>query len=271
MKVRALIIDDEQHAREGIRIRLEEYPAVEIIGECSSGAEAVASVNDLHPDLVFLDIQMPEMNGFEVLNAVEVDPVPMVVFVTAYDKYAIKAFEVHALDYLLKPIGEERFGETLKMVLSQLKHRNLATYALDLRRMVDDYLGFVETGRNSIEAGSSETRAKYVDRIAIKSRGHVSMITVSEVDWIESAGDYVYIHSNSQKHIIRETMTSLEKRIDPGKFVRIHRSTIVNVDRIKSLKSNEHGDFEVHLQNGERLKLSRSYRSHFQEVIGNSF
>ncbi len=265
-----MIVDDEQHARDGIRIRLEEYPVVEIVGECASGAEAVAAINDLRPDLVFLDIQMPEMNGFEVLGAVNVDPMPVVVFVTAYDKYAVKAFEVHAFDYLLKPIEDKRFRVTLKMALSQLTGRSLTAYALNLRKMVDDYLGVEEARRDSIEENTFEAGARFIDRIAIKSGGQVSMIPVSEIDWIESAGDYVYIHSNSRKHIIRETMKSLEEKINPGQFVRIHRSTIVNIDRIKSLKSNEHGDFEVNLHNGERLKLSRSYRSRFQKVIGNS-
>jgi two-component system, LytTR family, response regulator len=271
MKVRVLIVDDEKHAREGLRIRLEKFPAVEIIGECSSGMEAVTAINELRPDLVLLDIHMPELNGFEILRKVDVDPMPIVVFVTAYDKYAIKAFEFHALDYLLKPIGEERLKETMEIVLSQVGRRNIETYAVNLREMVDEYLGVAGTGRDQFRGGIPDSVSRYLDRIAIKTHGQVSMIPVSEIDWIESAGDYVYIHSGPHKHIIRETMRSIERRIDPARFVRIHRSTIVNVDRIRSLKPNEHGDFEVHLQDGEKLKLSRTYRSHFQKVIGNSF
>lgn len=268
MKVRTVIVDDERHAREGIRIRLKEFKEIEVVGECASGSEAVAVINELKPDLLFIDIQMPEMNGFEVLTRLTVDPTPIVVFVTAYDKYAVKAFEFHALDYLLKPIGEQRFRETLKIALSQLSKRNLDSYARNLREMVGDYLSMSgETGE--VESGP-DTRRGYLDRLAIKTKDRISMLPVSDIDWIESADDYVYIHSDLNKHIVRQTLTFLESRIDPGKFVRIHRSTIVNVDRIKSLRPNEHGDFEVFMQTGERLKLSRSYRARFQKVIGNS-
>ncbi len=268
MKVRAIIVDDELHAREGIRLRLEDYPEIEVVGECASGLEAVTAINKMRPDLLFLDIQMPEMNGFEVLRKVTIDPMPIVVFVTAYDKYAVKAFEFHALDYLLKPIGEQRFKGTLKIALSQLGKRNLEAYARNLKEMVSEYLDLaIESGGCPRVHGSHDG---YLDRLAIKSKDHISMLAVSDIDWMESADDYVYIHSDLHKYIVRQTLTSLESRIDPKKFVRIHRSTIVNVEKIKALRPNEHGDFEVFMITGERLKLSRSFRSHFQKVIGNS-
>lgn len=268
--MRALIVDDEPHAREGIRLRLKEHGEVEIVGECSSGEEAVRAIEQLKPDLLFLDIQMPEMNGFEILRKVSVDPVPIVVFVTAYDKYAVKAFEFHALDYLLKPIEDERFDETVRLALSQFNHRNLEGYAKKLRQMVDDYLD----GSGNVPGVARETfesSASYLERIAVKTHDRIQMLPVAEIDWIESGGDYVYLHTETQKRIIRQTMTSLEAKIDPKKFVRIHRSTIVNIDSIKSLRPNEHGDYDVYLKSGEKLKLSRSFRPHFQRVIGNSF
>lgn len=270
MKVRALIVDDELHARDGIRIRLEDYPEVEIVGECSSGTEAVAAIDELRPDLLFLDIQMPEMSGFEVLRQVTADPLPIVVFVTAYDRYAVKAFEFHALDYLLKPIGEERFRETLKIALSQAGRRNFEAYASNLKQLVNDYLSFSGEQQISADSKHNKPQGRFLDRLVIKNHDHISFLAVDDIDWIESAGDYVYVHSSSSKHIIRRTMRDLENKIDPEKFVRIHRSTIVNVEKIKSLRSNEHGDYDVYLKNGERLKLSRSFRSHFQKVIGNS-
>lgn len=270
MKIRAIIVDDELHAREGIRIRLQEYPEVEVVRECSSGAEAVSAINEISPDLLFLDIQMPEMNGFEVLQRISVSPPPIVVFVTAYDKYAVKAFEVHALDYLLKPIGEERFRETLSIVLSQVSQRNIEAYARNLKQMVNEYVSVAGEDDDIAGYGYRENQSKYLDRLVIKSRDRISMLPVVEINWIESAGDYVYVHTDSSKHIIRQTLRALESKIDPAKFVRIHRSTIVNIEKIRSLRPNDHGDFEVYLHTGEHLKLSRSFRSHFQKVIGNS-
>lgn len=270
MKVRTVIVDDEPHAREGIRIRLKEFPEIEVVGESSSGSEAVSAIEELRPDLLFLDIQMPEMNGFEVLRSVSVDPVPIVIFVTAYDKYAVKAFEFHALDYLLKPIGEERFRETLRIALSQLGRRHLEVYAMNLKKMVNEYLNPAIGSEESVDGERSRDPRNYLDRLAVKTHDYISMLPVSEIDWIESAGDYVYVHSDSRKYIIRQTMNSLESKVDPHKFVRIHRRTIVNVDKVKALRPNEHGDFEVFLKTGERLKLSRSFRSNFQKVIGNS-
>ncbi len=267
MKTRTLIVDDEPHAREGIRIRLKEFKNIQIVGECSSGIEAVKSINALSPDLLFLDIQMPEMNGFEVLKKITVTPLPVIIFVTAFDKYAIKAFECHAVDYLLKPIREDRFKNALQVALSEISHRNLELYANKLKSVVNDYLDITEGITEGYHAPTGQI--KYLDRLMIKSKDHVSVIPVLEIEWIESAGDYVYVHSNSQKHIFRETLTALEQRMDPQKFIRIHRSTIVNIEKIKALRLNEHSDFDVYLLSGVKLKLSRTYRPHFEKITGN--
>jgi two-component system, LytTR family, response regulator len=267
VKIQTLIIDDEPHAREGIRIRLKEFKNIHIVGECSSGIEAVNSINALGPDLLFLDIQMPEMNGFEVIKKITVAPIPVIIFVTAFDKYAIKAFECHAVDYLLKPIKEERFKNALQTALSEISHRNLEHYAIKLKSVVNDYLDITEVSPEEDRTPSVQKR--YLDRLMIKSRDHVSVIPVNEIEWIESAGDYVYVHSNSQKYIFRETLTALEQRMDPRKFIRIHRSTIINIEKLKTLRLNEHSDFDVYLMSGVKLRLSRTYRAHFEQMTGN--
>ena len=266
MKIHTLIVDDEPHAREGIRIRLKEFPAIEIIGECGSGNDAVKVINTQRPDLLFLDIQMPEMNGFEVIKNIRVNPLPVIIFVTAFDKYAIKAFECHAVDYLLKPMREDRFRMAMHAALSEISHRNLDLYAHKLRSVVNDYLEITEEKTQSAHAPSAQ---KYLDRLMIKSKDHISVIPVQEIEWMESAGDYVYVHTNSQKHIFRETLTALELKLDPQKFVRIHRSTIVNVEKIKKLHLNKHSDFDIYLVSGVQLKLSRTYRTHFEQTTGN--
>jgi two-component system LytT family response regulator len=194
---------------------------------------------------------------------------PIIIFVTAYDKYAVRAFEYHALDYLLKPINDERFNETLKRAVSEINNRSLAIYADKLKSLIDYYLNSVEN--SEVKETKLAKNKKYINRLTIKVKENISIISVDEVDWIESAGDYVYIHTDTKKYLIRETLSSLEEKLDPLKFVRIHRSTIVNIDKIKNLRSNEHGDYDVYLYNGVRLKLSRTFRSHFQNLLGNSF
>ncbi len=271
MKITTLIIDDEPHAREGIKIRLAEFQEIEIIGECSSGKEATDAINNLKPDLLFLDIQMPEMNGFEVLQQLDIENFPVVVFVTAFDKYALQAFEFHALDYLLKPVSEERFKETMEVIIELFKQKNLAEYGKKLRNFVDEYVSGKENILETSQVSHAEKMNQYVNRLMVKSKENISLVPVVEIEWIESAGDYIYIHTNGKKHLFRETLTSLEHKLDPSKFVRIHRSTIVNLEKIKSLKQNEHGDYEVFLMNGTKLKLSRSFRQHFQKAIGNNF
>jgi two-component system LytT family response regulator len=270
MKIRTLIIDDEPHAREGIRIRLTPFPEIHCIGECASGREAVTVINTLQPDLLFLDIQMPEMNGFEVLQHIRVDRQPIVIFVTAFDKYAIQAFECHALDYLLKPIREDRFGETMQAVMSESHRRNLEAYVARLHSAARDYaMGGAMPDQAPSMIADAAAPLRFLTRLMIKAKDQISIVTVDTIDWIESAGDYVYVHAQGQKHLVRETLASLEERLDPQKFVRIHRSVIVNIERITLLRPNEHGDFDVVLKNGVKLKLSRTYRAHFELVTGN--
>lgn len=270
MNIRTLIVDDEPHAREGIRIRLQDAPSIDIIGECSSGLEALEAIHTLKPDLVFLDIQMPGMNGFEIVQKIGIEPVPIIIFVTAYDSYAVKAFEYHALDYLLKPINDKRFKDMIKSVLSEVSHRNLEKYSNTLRSLVNDYFEKIENNDEEPKSDKGKTNDVYLSRFMIKTKDYISIVPSNEIEWIESAGDYVYVHANSKKHIVRETLTFLEKKMDPKKFIRIHRSIIVNIEKIKNLRPNESGDYDVFLHTGAKLKLSRTYRDHFQSIMKSS-
>ena len=235
-KIRALIVDDEQLARSNIAVLLQMDPEIETIGECGSGVEAVAEIRNTKPDLVFLDVQMPECDGFDVLEMLGNDLSPAVVFVTAYDQYALRAFEAGALDYLLKPFDNVRF----ERALARAKHR------IALARSVP----------------------QAVERIVIKSAGQVSFLKIAEIDWIEAADYYSCLHVGIKSHLLRRTMAELEQELDQSIFCRIHRSTIVNLNRVRGLKLDENGEYEVLLDNGSRLRLSRRYRTQLQSRMG---
>ncbi len=251
--MRTLIVDDEPLARERIRTLLCDEPDIELVGECGDGKEAVSAIREKSPELLFLDVQMPEMDGFAVLRAVGPERVPAVVFVTAYDRYALRAFDVHALDYLLKPFDRERFQKALERARAQLGERGtLGDRLLALPKDVKKV-------------------SKHPERFVIKSAGRVFFLRADEIDWVEAAGNYVQLHVGPTTHLMRETMGRLEARLDPEKFVRIHRSTIVQVDRIKEMQPAFHGDYIVILQDGARLNLSRSYREKLQTLLGQTF
>ena len=235
-KIRALIVDDEQLARSNIAVLLQLDPDIETIGECGSGVEAVTEIRNTKPDLVFLDVQMPECDGFDVLEMLGNDLSPAVVFVTAYDQYALRAFEAGALDYLLKPFDNARFERTL----------DRAKQRIALARNVP----------------------RPVERIAVKSAGQVSFLRVAEIDWIEAADYYSCLHVGTRSHLLRRSMADLEQELDQNIFCRIHRSTIVNLDCVRGLKLDENGEYEVLLDNGSRLRLSRRYRTQLQSRMG---
>ncbi len=263
MKIRAIIIDDEPHAREGLRIRLQDYSGIEIIEECSSGYDAIEKINLLTPDLIFLDIQMPGMNGFEVLKNIDDSKMPAVIFVTAYDEYALKAFEFHAIDYLLKPVDKARLKKAIDYAIDNIVNKNVKLYSKKLRELADEYLKiFFDKYRNE---------EKYLDKISIRTKDIIRIISISEILWIEALGDYVYLHCNEEKYLLRNSLTALEKKLNPEQFVRIHRSSIVNVEYIEKLKPNEHGDYEVYLKNGTKIKLSRNYKENIQRILGENF
>jgi two-component system LytT family response regulator len=255
VSIRALIVDDEPLARQRVARLLQDESDVEIVGECADGGEAVAVIRDKKPDLVFLDVQMPVLDGFGVLEALSPEEMPAIIFVTAYDRYALRAFEYNALDYLLKPFDRDRFRKALDRARAQLGR---PTPREDAQQIV-----------GAIEEFKSEGKA--LERLVVKSAGRVFFLRVEEIDWIEAAGNYVKLHVGKETHLLRDTMSSLEGRLDPRRFLRIHRSTMVNIERIQELQPLFHGDYVVILRDGTQLNLSRGYRPRLQEVFGKGF
>lgn len=255
--VRTLIVDDEPLGRQRIRNLLEQEPDMTLVGECANGKEAIDAIQKQKPDLVFLDVQMPLLDGFEVVSTIGEAHMPVTIFVTAYDQYALQAFEVHALDYLLKPFDRERFQKALQRARLQLQRENLDTLSHRLRALLNDYEGKPTAAKES----------DFLKRMTVKSAGQVFFITVDEIDWIEAAGNYAGLHIKDKMHLIRDTMNDLEARLDPACFLRIHRSTIVNRDRIRSLQPLYNGEYTLTLQDGTALQSSRSYRKHVQSLL----
>jgi two-component system LytT family response regulator len=249
---RVLIVDDEPLARERLRTLLEDERGFELAGEAHDVPSAVAAIQKLSPDLVFLDVQMPRGTGFDVIDAVGAQRMPSVIFVTAYDRYALKAFDVHALDYLLKPFDRERFRQSLGRARQHLERNNRGEIERRLLALVKD-----------LRPGGARQ-----DRFVVKSGGRVFFVRTEEIDWIEAAGNYVRLHVGSDTHLFRETMTAVEQRLDPDVFFRIHRCHIVNMERVRELQPWFNGEFVVFLQNGTRLTLSRGYREKLQDRIG---
>lgn len=231
--IRALIVDDEPLARRSVAASLANEPGIELAGECASGGEAVARIRAERPDLVFLDVEMPDGGGFEVLEALGCDLPPAVVFVTAYDRYALRAFEVGAIDYLLKPFDQARFAKVLARARDWIAQ---------------------EKSRDA--------------RLAIKSAGQVTLVKLSEIDWIEAADYYASLHVAGRTHLLRRSLSDLEKELDGQGFCRVHRSALVNLDRVRGLATDEEGEYQVELTCGARLRLSRSYRKQVQERLG---
>jgi two-component system, LytTR family, response regulator len=233
-RIRALIVDDEPLARSNLKVLLRQDPDIESIAECGSGAEAVTEIRGTRPELVFLDVQMPECGGFEVLERLKADvPMPVVVFVTAYDEYALRAFDAGALDYLLKPFDDARFA----MAMQRAKQKIAAQSALDV---------------------------KEIPRLTVRSAGQVVYVPIPDIDWVEAADYYACLHVGAKSHLLRQSMAELEEQLDPRIFCRIHRSTIVNLRRVRGLRVDGGGDYEVVLEDGRKLRLSRRFRKDLQ-------
>ena len=235
-KITTIIVDDEPLARSNLTVLLRRDPAIEILAECGSGVEAPALIRRSKPHLLFLDVQMPECDGFDVLELLGRDLPPAIVFVTAYDRYALRAFEAGALDYLLKPFDDARFDLTLNRARERI--------------------------------AVAKIRPATQERLVIKNAGHVAFLNISEIDWIEAADYYACLHVGPRTHMLRRSISELEQDLDPARFCRIHRSTIVNLDRIRGLALSTDGDYEVELEDKTRLRLSRSYRKHLQTRLG---
>lgn len=243
-KIRTIVVDDEPLACKRLVKLLNEEEDVEVVEVCANGKEAIDEINEQDPDLVFLDIQMPEINGFEVLQHIESDRVPAIIFVTAYDEYALKAFEVHALDYLMKPFNKARFRDSLQRAKNSIKSNGNT----EVGEKIENLLEYLNPEQDSLS------------RILIKTSSRYFFLKADEIDWIESAGNYVRIHSGKNNYLIRETMINMEKKLDDDKFFRIHRSTIINVEKVKELEQWFHGDYQVIMYNDEKLTMSRNYK-----------
>jgi two-component system LytT family response regulator len=249
MTIRVIIVDDEPPARARVRRLLLDHPDIEIITECGDGASAVQMIESQAPDLVLLDIQMPELDGFDVLQALEMPRLPAIIFVTAFDQYAIRAFRVHALDYVLKPVEPDRLGEALAHARARLTEQRSAANT-DLSSLLQDL---------------TKDRP-YLSRVPVRADGRVKVIALA--DWLSAADNYVALHVGSREFLVRDAIARIETRLDPQQFVRIHRSTIVRIDRVTELIPDLHGDFQVRLKDGTMLAMSRTFRSHFEERLG---
>jgi two-component system LytT family response regulator len=254
--IRTFIVDDEPLAREAIRLRLNGEPDIEIVGEAGDGLDAVRQMTRLRPDLVFIDIHMREMSGFEVVERVAETHLPIVIFVTAYDQYALRAFEAHALDYLLKPFTSNRFAAALYRARLEVAKAADRDSQIRLLSLLTERLRLRDHG-----PGSGSDAPAYLSRLTVKHNSRIALIKTDDIDWIESSANYANLHVGSAtSFVVRMTMLELERRLDPARFARIHRSSIVQIDRIKDIAPAFHGDFSLTLRNGTTLRLTRNYR-----------
>lgn len=263
-KIRTMVVEDEPVSRDRLLALLGEEEDIEVVGACADGREAASAIASASPDLVFLDIQLPEMSGLELARAFADDRRPAVVFVTAHDAYALPAFEIHALDYLLKPFSAQRFRSALTYAREHLAQRR----ATSLGRHILDMLPDAQApATRSVPPSKAVLASPASDRLVIKSSGRIYFVKIADIDWCEAAGNYIRVHVGAQAHLIRETMNRLESQLDARQFVRVHRSTIVNVDRILELRSSFNGEHVVVLRSGTRLTMSRGYRDALQERL----
>ena len=265
-KISALIVDDEVLGRDLIRHMLRPHPAVHVVAECADGEKALAAIRRHRPDLVFLDIQMPKLNGLALLQRLGAEDRPLIVFITAYDAYAIKAFEAQALDYLLKPFDQERFDQMLARAGHRLAQLAAASLGQDLRSMLAAHPATPADPPRVPAMRPSET--VFAERVVVKASGRVFFVGVAEIDWLEASGNYVALHVAGRTHLVHETMAAMEARLNPAHFVRIHRSTIVKVDRIKELRPHFNGEYNVLLKDGTQLKLSRGQSGQAKAALG---
>jgi two-component system LytT family response regulator len=257
MPITVLIVDDEPLAREGVVLLLAKEDEFTVIGESANGSEAIRAILSLKPDLVFLDIKMPKVNGFDVVNAVGPENMPPVIFLTAYDEYAIEAFNTHAVDYLLKPIDKVRFKESLNHARDHILKNAISKRSEQLTELLTQTEGLTS---QPLKKKTHQTEQETKERLVIRSNGHVYLLTSEDIYWIEAEGDYVSVHTPQKSHLVRETMKIMEARLSEQGFQRVHRSCIVNLAYVRELISSENGDYQIVLRDNTRVKLSRNYR-----------
>ena len=266
--IRTLIVDDEPLARDALRLHIQREPLLELIGECRTGQEAVEAIRALVPDLLFLDVRMPDLSGFEVLERLAGIAMPYVVFVTAYDEYALRAFEVHALAYLLKPFDDLRFAEAMRHVTHFFAGRETAGGA-QLATLVAELRDFLANQSGPPPAGMiASPDERPLTRFIVKSGPRTRLVAASEVDWIEASGNYAKLHCGTETLLVSRSMRELADALATSQFVRIHRSVIVNVARIRELRTDDYRDYTVLLRDGQQLRLSRSYRQALEAALG---
>ncbi|HSG53409.1 MAG TPA: LytTR family DNA-binding domain-containing protein [Rheinheimera sp.] len=269
--LKVIVVDDEPLARKGMLVRLRDFPELDVIAECANGQQAIDSIKQLKPDLVFLDVEMPGMDGFAVLKQLQAEQVdlPYIVFVTAYDHYAFNAFEVNALDYVLKPVEPERLKQAVEKVINIYQAKDTQKHKGQLAEVVAKLTGD-DAGDilQRLDNAEPVVNDKYPDAISIKDSGEITRVQVSAIEWVDAAGDYMCIHTrDGQTHILRRTMKELEQELDPRLFVRVHRSAIVNVHTIAKLQMLANGEHQLMLTNGQAVKVSRSYKDRVKQVF----
>lgn len=260
MSIRTLIVDDEPLARRGIALRLARHRDIEIVGEAANGREAFFAISEHQPSLMFLDVQMPGVDGFELLRAVPLPQLPMTIFVTAYDQYALRAFEANAVDYLLKPIDDARLDDAIERARRELGAREAEDHCARLLRLLGDVSGRPDLTLEQALVDADKLAQPADQRLSIKDAGRILRVPLEEILWIDAAGDYMCVHTGKDTHVLRATMRELEGRLDARRFQRIHRSTIVNIARVKELRAHLNGEYFLILDSGQQLKLSRSYK-----------
>ena len=254
-KIRVLIVDDEALARERVRSLLDERADIHVVAEAGDGLTAVRAIQEHDPDLVFLDVQMPEMDGFEVLSALEGPSLPEVIFVTAFDRYALKAFDVHALDYLLKPFDRERFSQAVDRALLRMGNARPGEVATEMAQVLHEL--------------RSRLGSQRVERFVVRDRDRIRFVMIEDIEWIEAAGNYVTLHLDGVSHMLRGTMKAVESTLDPLRFVRVHRSGIVNLDRVREIQPWFNGDFMILTKSGHKVTTGETYRARVQELLKN--
>lgn len=266
--IRAIIVDDELLARRGLELRLAAFPDIRVVDQCANGREAVDAVTRHSPDLMFLDIAMPGIDGFEVLRRIPQTSMPMIVFVTAFDRFAVEAFDAHALDYLLKPLVDERLTRTIVHVREHFAQRRSLKHREQLVAMLAGVTGEGHLDADELLAsGLNGLPRRWPEVLPIRLGRETIRQPVSAIDWIDAAGDYMCVHAEGRIHVVRATMKQFEDRLDPEVFLRVHRSTIVNVRRVRRLKPHTNGEYFLTLEGGHELKLSRSYRDRLEQIL----
>ncbi|MDA8961960.1 LytTR family DNA-binding domain-containing protein [Congregibacter sp.] len=263
----AIIVDDEHLARRGLSVRLQQLPEVDVIAECGNGEEALRAVAQHNPDLLFLDIQMPGMDGFEVVENLQGDDMPMVIFVTAYNEYAVDAFKVHAIDYVLKPIEDDRLHEAVQRAIAHREQEASTSGKEKLVKLLMSMTGESAAGIEAMVEGSGGNGDSWPEKITVKDGNDIQFIRVADIEWVDAAGDYMCIHATGKTHIMRITMKQLEGMLNPVVFLRVHRSTIVNNRCVTGAQTLTNGEYLLNLEGGTQLKVSRSYKDRIREFL----